>query len=337
MAVNQSRQAVAAKIHGRYGRFFTPADYASLAASPGRNELLSALKNHPDFAQSIPTRERGGQTSAHQIFHWHLYEDLASLFRFDSFLGSPMITMVTGQLTVELVLSFVRHCNAGTLHTFRPAIPAFFRNHLAFDFQQLFLIQNYHQLIALFTGHPFMKILAANIPAPGQPVNLTDLEFDLMEEYYREMFLLFQSAPKEYEGTKAIFSMMVDADNLQKLLRTKRYYPDQKDAPRFFDGGFISHGQWKEWSTLTYQEITKRLTATRYGKHLSPDLPPDLALRRMLYRQCKANMRTKTGASDLLTSYFMLSRNRRECLTTIYQGVAYGMTPDAILALLPIC
>lgn len=337
MAVNHSQQAVAAKVRARYGRFFTPADYGALAASAGVADLLGKLREHPDFAQALSKlSDTPEQDSMEHIFKWHLYEDLASLFRFDRFLGSPLYRAVTDYMTVEILLSFIRHYNAGTLSRFRPAVPEFFRQHSEMDFDRLLTARSYPELLAAFHGHPYLEALAAHIPAGEAKVNLTALEFDLLKEYYRQVFTLFSADKKEYKGAWEIFAVMVDLDNLQMILRRKRYYEAEAPSPEFFQGGTLSVGQLNRWCALSYDALITQLKASRYGRYFTEEIPPDFALKRMLYDHCRKCIRSQTEIPCLLIAYTVLARSRRECLVTISQGLRYGMTPDAITALLPI-
>ncbi len=337
MGVNQSQQAVAARIRARYGRFFTPEDYAALAACGGMPELLAALREREDFAAVLAeTGATPHRDNIEQLLQYQFYEDLGSLFRFDRFLGSELYQIPAGYLAVDLLLSFARHYNAGTARQFAPRVPAFFREHISFDVAALAETDSLSDLVRLLAGHPLLPAVAENLPPAGAPIHLGRLEDSLLRVYYRQVTALFAKDPSQYRGGAQIFAMLVDVDNLQKALRCKQYFPQQAGGLVLSDRGTLSPKQLQQLQTMNYEQTLDFVKRSRYGAYVKADLPADVALESALYDHCRKIIRFRVEIPSLLIAYMLLSRTRLRCLTTVTEGVRYGMPPETILSLLPI-
>ncbi len=337
MAVNQSQQAVAAKIRARYGRFLTEKDYLTLAQSGGVSDILSYLVNHGPYGFQVPASSVSMQmTPIQPLLTQQYYEDLDNLLRFDCFLGSDLYRIVTEEVTVDLILDFCRHCNADTLSEFSPKLPPFLEQHLDFPLQALTELQNYSQLISFLSSHPYADAINACLPKPSEPINLTKLEYHLLTCYYTRLFRRMEDNPTQYRNTKELFSIKVDVENLQKLLRCQQYWK-QDDCPDFLPFGTIPTKKLKEWFSLSQSKTLENIKATPYGKQLSDHLPADVAFGYILIYRCHQKIRMLQEIPALLVTYMILSRYQIQCIVTIAEGVRYGMTPDAITNLLPLC
>lgn len=337
MATRQAQQAVAAKIRARYGRFFTKEDYSTFAACSSLTELQSTLLENPDFADVLAqSGEAPHRFTMEQLLRAQFYHDLESLFRFDRFLGSDFYTIMTGLLTVELLLSFARHYNAGTLSDFRPAVSDFFRQHLEFDIHALQRVKTIPALLSVFASHPFSAPLADNIPRGEEPIHLANLEYALLNTYYGQMNRLFDSDKQAYKQARHIFGMMIDIENLQKMIRVRRQHQETETPIRFFSFGNYSDKQLKRLYALPFDHLLAAIQNSTYGAYLLGDQPPDFALKRALHAQCSKQIRRLQQVPALFLCYIILSRSRLDCLTTITEGIRYKMAPDTILSLLPI-
>ncbi len=337
MAQNQSLQAVGAKIRCRYGVFVPKEEYQTLASLPSLSEFTAALGGFPLYASAgkIPASSLTGNHLADYLEQQY-WNDLASLFRFDLFLGSPLYQLLIWQFTLETVLSFARHHNRGAKFT-PPRFPGFFEKRLGFDLNAFALCNEYPQIIPLFAGHPFQKGLAANIPVAGTPVNIARLEQDLMGiqlQYIKKEFL--QNKGNEQLGE--IFSLMIDLENLQKLLRCKGRFTtfSAGETPRFLEGGSFSPKQLASLFSLPEKQLEKELKSSPYGQFLASDLPADFALEGLLYSRCRKIIRTTHHIPTMLFAYCLLGRHQKDCLTVIARGIAYGMPQSDIMKLLAI-
>lgn len=335
MAQNQSLQAVGAKIRCRYGGFLQKEDYQTLAGCSSLSDFIATLAPF-SFYQGItklPPSTLSGKTLGIYLEQQYL-ADMASLFRFDLFLGSPLYRLVMLQITLEIVLSFARHYNRG-LEFPRPQIPSFFEKRLDFDLDAFSHATQYAQIIPLFGGHPFQKALAANIPLGTAPVNIARLEQDLMQVHLQTIQEAFLQK-KENSPLGEIFSLMIDLENIQKLLRCKQVFTTYSsgETPLFLAGGNYTRGQLKQWFSLSQKQLEQKLKATPYGEFLSSDLPWDFALEGLLYSRLKKIIRTTSHIPTMLFAYCLLSKHQKECLTVIARGIEYRMPQGDIMKLL---
>ncbi|MBR3844602.1 MAG: V-type ATPase subunit [Clostridia bacterium] len=332
MAQNQSLQAVASKIRVRYGRFFTNQELLAFINCPSLGEFASALAAHPDFSfvGKIPPTSLSAKTLG-QAFYEQYGQDIASLFRLDRFLGSPLYRILILQFTAEYLLSFARQYNTGKVFTY-PPLPAFFADRLDFDLPVFLQTRSYASLIPLFGGHPFQKALATNIPLGDAPVNIARLEEDLMQIYYKqiEKDILIH---KELKELSQIFELLIDLENLQKLFRCNRYFPSQT-PPAFVDGGTLAPDTLTQWISLSPDQLFKKLQTTQYQDYLHPGRPADFTLEGLLVDRCRKRIRTTHNIPTILFSYVLLARHRKDCLTTIAKAIGYGMPAAEIAALL---
>ena len=337
MAQNQSLQAVGTKIRCRYGDFLQKEDYQTLAVCPSLSEFTAALSGFPVYASAskIPASSLSGKPLGDYLEQQY-WQDLASLFRFDVFLGSPLYRLLIWQFTLETILSFARHLNRGAKFS-PPRYPEFFEKRLGFDLEAFSSSTQYPQIIPLFAGHPFQKALATNIPLGNTPVNIARLEQDLMKIHLQTIKKEFLQN-KEYKPLGEIFSLMIDLENLQKLLRCKQYFTtfSKGDTPLFLEGGNFSKQQLANWFALPEKQLKKELKATPYGEFLASDLPADFALERLLYSRCQKIIRTTHHIPTMLFAYCLLGRHQKDCLTVIAGGIEYRMHSGDILKLLAI-
>ncbi len=335
MAQNQSLQAVGAKIRCRYGDFLQKEDYQALAGCPSLSEFTATLSGFPLYASAskIPASSLFGKPLGDYLEQQY-WQDLASLFRFDVFLGSPLYRLLIWQFTLETILSFARHHNRGAKFS-PPRYPDFFAKRLGFDLKAFSSSTEYAQIIPLFAGHPFQKALAANIPLGNTPINIARLEQDLMKSHLQTINKEFLQN-KENQQLGEIFSLMIDLENLQKLLRCKQRFTtfSNGETPLFLQGGSFSGKQLARLFALPQKELEKELKASSYGEFLASDLPYDFALEGLLYSRCRKIIRTTHHIPTMLFAYCLLGRHQKDCLTVIARGIEYRMPQNDIMKLL---
>ncbi len=337
MPQNQSLQAVGAKIRCRYGEFLQKEDYQALAGCPSLSEFTTALSGFSLYASAskIPVSSVFGKNLSDYLEQQY-WQDLASLFRFDVFLGSPLYQLFIWQITLETILSFARHHNRGAKFS-PPRYPEFFEKRLGFDLKAFAAATEYPQIIPLFAGHPFQKALAANIPLENTPINIARLEQDLMKIHLQTIEKEFLQS-KENKQLGEIFSLMIDLENLQKLLRCKQRFTtfSNGETPSFLQGGSFSGKQLAELFALPQKQLEKQLKATCYGEFLASDLPYDFALEGLLYSRCKKIIRNTHHIPTMLFAYCLLAKHQKDCLTVIARGIEYRMPQGDMMKLLAI-
>lgn len=337
MPTSQARQAVAAKIRARYGRFFTKETYAALAACSSLSELQSALLENADFTDVFgKSNDVPHRYTVEQLLRVQFYYDLESLLQFDRFVGSQFYTVMTDLVTVELLLSFARHYNAGTLNDFQPEVSNFFQRQLSFDVQGLVRARTIPELLSLFASHPFLPALADNIPEGENPIHLANLEYSLLNAYYGRVTRLFESDPGSYREARQILGMMVDIENLQKMIRARPHQQSADASIHLLPYGNYSVKQLTGWYEGSFEQMIAAIQKSCYGPYLNSDLPPDFALKRALHLECSKKIRRLRQVSAIFLCYIILSRSRLDCLTTITEGIRYQMAPEVIVSLLPV-
>lgn len=337
MAQNQSLQAVGTKIRCRYGNFLQKEDYQTLAGCSSLSEFTAAIGGYPLYASAskLPASSLTGKHIG-DFLEQQYYQDLASLFRFDVFLGSPLYQLLLWQITLETVLSFARHHNRGAKFA-PPHYPPFFEKRLGFDLEAFASCTEYPQIIPLFAGHPFQKALAANIPLAGTPVNIARLEQDLIDIHLQTIKKEFLQT-KENQQLGEIFSLMIDLENLQKLLRCKERFStfSAEETFRFLEGGSFSAKQLTDLFSLPKKQLENQLKNSSYGEFLASDLPYDFALEGFLYSRCRKIIRTTHHIPTMLFAYCLLGKHQKDCLTVIARGIEYKMPQNDIMKLLTI-
>ncbi len=335
MAQNQSLQAVGAKIRCRYGAFLQKEDYQALAGCSSLSDFVTTLAPFPLYKgiTKLPASTLSGKTVGIFLDKQYL-EDMASLFQFDLFLGSPLYRLVVLQITLEILLSFARHYNRGAKFS-RPTFPEFFEKRLGFDLDAFSVATEYAQIIPLFAGHPFQKALATNIPLGANPINIARLEQDFMKIHLQTIEKEFLQN-KENKSLREIFALMIDLENLQKLLRCKQVFTtfSTGETPLFLAGGNVSQSQLTQWFSLSQKQLEKELKASPYGEFLASDLPADFALEGLLYSRCQKIIRTTHHIPTMLFAYCLLSKHQKDCLTVIARGIEYRMPQNHIMKLL---
>ena len=334
MGKNQSLQSVAAKIRCRYGTFLKKNQYEGLAACPTLTEFVSSLSGYKPFEGigKLPAATLSGNTLADFLEKCYL-DDLASLFTLENFLGSCFFQLPILQFTAEYLLSFARQYNTGKQYTY-PHVPDFFGQRLPFSLKEFVAVREYGQVISLLAGHPFQKVMAANIPKKKEPINITALEEGLTEILVSTLQTEFLEKENHKDFTE-LFGLMIDLENLQKLLRCRSYFPTDK-VPFFLEGGSIAPKQLREWYTLSAKQLEQTVKQTKYGWYVSSELPKDFALEPLVTNRCHKLLRTTNHIPTMLFAYCLLSKQQKDRLTILAKGIEYRMPPAKLLQLLAI-
>lgn len=338
-----SANAVSAKARAIYGRRLTAADYRDLMHQRTVSDVAAYLKSNPGYAPYLAGIDEmqihRGQLEL--LLQRSRLERLTALAHYNSARKEGIYTYTALAAEVEILLRVIIQLNSNAPDEIVRTLPSFMQDFVRFDFQKLYQVKNFQDLLKAVEGTPYRELLAPFQAENGQ-IQLSRCELALKTYSYQTNL---ETINKSYSGStreKLREALLIGADleNLAMIYRLRTYFgwePERvrgqllpfgiKLTPRVLDAMLSAQDDREFASAIRLKGYTRQMgdVSFSYMEHYT---------RRLGYLLARKRMYFATEPPVIFYSLMVLIQLEVENLTTIIEGIRYALPPEEIEPLL---
>ena len=331
--------ALNAKIRGMYGKLLSRDQLCELSQVHSVGEAVAYLRQTRDYFDILhdTTDSEIHRDMLERLLKRSLFEDYHKILFYLDKNDKSFLNALTRKYEITILKSMIRACFAGkSLDFFHLSVPPRMKEMLEFDLDKLSQATDVEDLIAGLKGTPFYRMLQM-LYSRGKDPNLFDMEITL-DIYYFTM--LWNTIEKQLSGrSKRDIQKCIGAEadllNLFWIYRCKKYY--KMESELIFAILIPVHFKLKQGA------ITEIIKSDDVDLSQFPILDPyhelfeksdEGTLKRMidtylmrLYNHIAASGKNLT----MVLAYYQAKELETDQVSTIIEGVRYGLPPDEIL------
>ncbi len=340
-------RAIMTKAMSMYGRRITTEQYMELMHKKSVGDIAAFLRDTPGYRNALegiqPSTIHRGQLE--MMLRKERFARYLRLLHYDSSPpGDSYYGYLTKQFEIDQILQMIQLLNAGNPEQFISRFPAFFEKYSVLDMLRLAQVRNFDELVQALRGTDYEKLLMQCRPAAGdEKIDYTNCEITLMSYYYEHVEEIIDRKfhGKTKKQLHELFQINVELFNVITVYRLKKYFPET--PPEFVRKCILPI--WKRIPQKQLERMVHAPTAdafideivhSPFNKLIGSDDFTYLEYKtgEIVYRAGKRFLRFATDAPTSFTAYMYLCNIELTNITTIIEGVRYGVSPSEIKRML---
>lgn len=330
---------ISAKIRAMQSRFITPAQYETLKAMNSVSEALGYLKQLPGYAPFLQNLEESqthrGQIEA--VLTASLYHDFSKLYRFANVQQRKFMDFYFIHYESNVLKDCLRRAYSGVPGNLElPSFQQFFEQHSSLDIIRLNNSLTLEDFIRALSGSIFYSIFQQAYES-GSAL-LPDYESILDQFYFRTLWSKKEQILKGVDKNiiTSTVGYRIDLLNIRWIYRSKKYYRMGNDSiysmliPCYYK---LHPAQIKLMvDASSTDELVHLIHNTYYGQRYGEKLN-DIHSMELLYAELMEKIYSTTSRNNPysiapINSYLYFKEHETRKLTTIIEGIRYGVSPD---------
>lgn len=338
-----------AKCRAKYGRRLTLQDINAMISCRSVTDVTAYLKANTHYGEALASFD---PSTAHRrnielALRRELYEDFSSLCRYELSVGEWFGDYLLMRSEIEQIMSFLCLLSAGRPQEFIFSLPTFFVQHSEIDFTSLSQCRDYNDFLLAMRSSRYIKTLRAFIPLDGEQLDIALVEHGLYRQFYDTIWDIITT---HYSGTAReelldLTGAQLDILNFCHIYRLKRYYGADSASVR----AMLLRGEHRIRAKVMKDIIEAPtadaalelfITKTPYGRQFDrEDFEKggiETATQSVVCAMAQRLLRSSIHPTTVLLSYIILATNELQDVTSIVEGVHYGLSPDEILSIITV-
>ena len=340
---------ISTKIRSMRSQLLSRHDYEQMAQLSSVNEAVDFLIQRPSYArvfyeQEVQSLHRG---TVEKLLYFAQYDDFVKIYKFSNqelrgFLKLYFLSFERDFLKSALRNVVMRQDEELGLQ----ALGDFFKRHASFPCERVAEAQTLDELITVLQGSPYHSYLH---PLLEQEAQLFDYEAAIDSCIFS---VIWKNVKKQFKGDDyqtlcKTYGSQFDLLNLQWIYRSKKYY--ELDRAEIYRLLLPIHYKLNKDTiqslvdTVNMEEFKSILQKTYYGKKYVQRLEHDgqsfqdgsyvveKLYYALLYQIHEREFRSHPFSVAAVHSYLHMKHLEIERLTTVIEGIRYGMPPQTIM------
>ena len=340
-----SDKAIMTKAMSMYGKRITEEQYLELLHKKSVAEIAAYLRDETGYAAALsgiqPTAIPRGQVEL--LLRKERFSRYLRLIHYDNNQKDSYYRYLVMEVEIEQILQMVQLLNSGRAGEYIVQYPGFLGHITSFDLMALARVRSFDDLIAVLADTVYGRLLLNCRPRAGQPISYTRCEVILGAYFYKHIEDVID---QNFRGKirlhlHEIFQTHLELLNIGTIYRIKKYFPQ---TPREKVVKCI-YPMWKRipeeelnrmLDAVTAEEFLDAVAASPYSRYVGSDDFTFIEYHTdcINYHMSRRFLRFATDAPTAFTAYMSLSRIELSNLTTIIEGVRYGVAPSEIKKML---
>lgn len=338
-----SSNVILAKARAMYGSSLKAHNFIDMLGFHSVSEVAAYLKNNTAYATVLRDINESTIHRGHleALLHRKLYNDYASLSRYDLSVGMQLSEYLIFRQDIEQVVSCLRMLSAGRAEEFYFSTPLFFSSHSRLDLAKMGRVKSYAELLEALDGTPYVSSLAQFPPGEDGRIRLTNIENALTARLVDILLAIIgRTSGQLKEQLTDLYGAQVDAQNVTRILRLKKYFGADPDTIRSV---LLPYGHGVSCKLMeqmidadTAEEIMALYLRTPAGKKIPENqrsFVHDLH-HRAPYFSARHYMHYSIYPMVVMLSYIILIDIEVDDIINIIEGIRYGLPPEEIKPML---
>lgn len=338
-----SSKALIGKIRSIYGKRINEQDYNELVKRNSVSEVCEYLKHNTDYADTLaPYNEatiHRGQLEV--LIERDIFETYVRLKKFNDIIsGTNIFSYITKKLEIREILYCIQLLNAGQTEEYINALPSYFIKHASFNLVEMAKSNSFSELLeSVKSTHYYDTLEKIPVNAQGK-VDYSQCEISLYNEYYRNVIENMSSSLHKNERGEVtdMIKMSILIKNILIIYRMRMLYNESEAEVR---SCLINEGMKERYfdkliSASSNEEFFKAVKSIPFIKKYAPNDSSSFSedMHKILYEMYATKIRMSSKPFVVFYSLFSLYDFERENLTTIIEGIRYGVPQKDIENLL---
>jgi len=334
---SKSSNAVLAKSRAMYGKSLKEDDYRQLIECKTVPEIASYLKTRTRYSKAltgmVENEIHRGQLEP--LLRQDVYSDVYALSRYAAENGASVTSFVTARLDVEQILHCLIMLNLGKSEEYALTVPLSLERFSDVSFKKLAAARSYDEVLEALQHTRYYQVIRSFRPKDGVPMKISDIEIALISQDYR---MALESIEKmkhktEKKELKDLFLAVCDFENLERILRLKKYhhFSSETVSSLLIPFGRLSKKRMGELCEAEGTDDVYELARDTYlGKMLSKVTFYDKTQisYALINAYCKHHLRLSPNPIIVMISYIYLKQIEVNNIINLIEATRYGLSAE---------
>ncbi len=336
-----SYSGLATKIRAMQSRLLTRSQLLELAGCSSIADAVAYLIQQPGYYQTLQGLDEASmnRSTIEQYLKQSILRDFSRIYRFCNLKQREFLDLYV----IRYEIAFLKLClrtvyDENIISITDEETVWFYKRYFSFDITRLNATSTLGRLIDALKGSEYYSILSGIYDNAGQKTTLFDYELALDLYYFGSTWKSINKhfSGKEKNALLEAYGSKMDMLNIQWIYRLKKYY--RMSAAEILDSLIPVYYRLKRETIITMAEaeslnrLAELIRATRYGEQFSEDSPSELERRyhAALHAIHRASVRKYPYSIVCVDSYLYDKEQETDLITTIIEGIRYGLSYDEI-------
>ncbi len=334
---SKSCNAVLAKSRAMYGKCLKDSDYRQLVECRSVPELASYLKTRTCYAKvltgMIESEIHRGQLEP--LLRQDIYNDIFALSRYSTDEAMAVADFVTAKLDIEQIVRCMMMLNLGRSEDFALSVPLSLDSYTAVSFKKLAAVRSFDDLMNALQHTGYDQVIQSFRPKEGEPLKIADIEIALNNKNYSmAMDAIAKMKNKtEQKELRDLFYAVFDFENLERILRLKKYHHFSAEIVRsmLIPFGRLSKKNMDDLcSAEDFNDVYELARDTYLGNMLSKLQYYDKTQisYALINVYCKHHLRLSPNPTIVMISYIYLKQIEVRNIINLIEATRYGLSQE---------
>lgn len=344
MAGRSAANSILAKVRSKYGKSLTVQNYRDMAALSGVSDVAAYLKTRTKYRTSLDKVQEAAvhRGNLERILRMGFSEELRGLCTFEHSVGDPLFAGFMAEEELRYLKAYVRCLSSGKPESFAELSPGVSFSRICVDCSRLNLAFNYQMMLECVTDAELRRILSQYRTDDETVTDVADIlsVIDKFGYKYRRDIIMKNYIGATRDKLIEMIDMRAELDDLRLAVRGRKYFSvdlNQLRAMMTDASAHFTKGQAEQIrSAVTEDEIFSVVKRSPYVRDVADITQKDVDTfaKCVLYRTYRKAIRMTTSPAVAMYCYVGLTRIEIDNITTVIEGVRYGVDADKITELL---
>lgn len=334
---SRSCNAVLAKSRAMYGKCLKDQDYRQLVDCRSVSEVAGYLKTRTCYSRALTglneTETHRGQLEP--LLRQEVYLDVFALSRYTTDNALAVSDFVTSKLDIEQIVRCLMMLNIGKPEEYALSMPLSLDKFTEISFKDLAAVRSFDDLLGVVQRTKYYQVLLPFRPKEGEALRIAEIDIALNNKNYsiamEEISKMKNKA--EQKELRDLFNSVFDFENLERILRLKKYHDLDSETVRsmLIPFGKLSGKVMDDLCTADdIRDVYELARSTYLGGPLSKlqyydNTQISYAL---INAYCKHHLRLSPNPTIVMISYIYLKQIEVRNIINLIEATRYGLSPD---------
>lgn len=325
-------EAAAAKCRSLIGSMIKPDQYNTLLECKSVAAVAQYLCDYTSYGQTLAGTNISGihRGQLEFLLNRELYNSFVKFYTFMNAEERSYIGYMISRFEFEYLLSAFRIINTNHEHIFHD-VPVFMASHSRIDFNKLYAATDNNGILSSLENTEYYSSLASLLES-DEKVDYSRFERNLYNKYFRTLKEKYAAVldVKSRAAAENVIGTQVDLINLVRITRMKMNFSYSSDdivpyiIPIFHR---LREPEIRTMLSLNGEAYFDYIKDLHYGRKLDIRKYPSVSdyARIFLYMFHRRLLAAYSAGFEVVLGYLFLKQNEINNLTTITEGIRYGI------------
>ena len=339
---SKSCNAVLAKARAMYGKCLKDDDYRQLAECKSVSEVSTYLKTHTSYSKAlrglVENEIHRGQLEP--LLRQEVYLDVFALSRYTTDNALAVSDFVISRLEIDQIVHCLMLINIGRAEDYSYTMPLSLDKYTDISFKDMATARSFEDLLSVLSRTKYYSVLESFRPAADNELDIPHIEVALNNRNFSKAMEEVDKMKNksDQKDLRNLFYSMFDFENLDRILRLKKYHNAGADFVRsmLIPFGKLNKKTIDELCAAdNVKDVYELARSTYLGKSLSKLRYYDESQisDALMNSYCMHHLRLSPNPTIVMISYIYLKQIEIHNIVNLIEATRYGLSADEKLRL----